>query len=372
LEQGFMLTMKLQSFGKSFSPVFFPRKRLIFTSSGSSEAILKATVAGRVAADIRNGKPIDNALKDALLKTADIFPTSSFGILAVDWKGGISIECNSRIFVVASVSSNDPRVVAEILPSTTPIMNKLVCYRDIQMKIALSKYPTMADQINIEFIGASLLKFFLVQFLECFENIRTITKDLKEVFGVEFIGFVSRNPFRHAALFPFSTPRNKNSLRGQTTLPTTHTESLITEKGTYRDGFGANFYYKKDVEKTFFKAEVTAPDSTTKNFFSLDAETFRSATLALWKTLEVVLGNLNLKSLTIEIDPSSQTAILATISTLPSAPILFPGPATFHTEYPGYMSAELGPLASNILDLPAVAMQMAGRISSRFDQDRGT
>ncbi|CZR59411.1 uncharacterized protein PAC_09303 [Phialocephala subalpina] len=333
---------------------------------GSGEAILKATVAGRAAAEVRNGKNIAKAIEDALLKSADLFPTSSCGVIGIDSEGEISMHCNSRIFAVASASSSSSEKAAGIIPSTIPTMNALICYEDNLLKAALSKYPTMANQIIIESRGAPLVTMELDLFLEYFETIWKIAQALKRFGGADFCAFVTRGG-GHSTIGPVSVPRKEGSSDSRRTSLSTQ-DSFVLEKRILTGGYQALFYCKPDAHEPFVGVGIVAHNSNTSGFFSIEANT-HSAASAIWETLQLLIEfGQDTNMLTIEIGPTSESGTLATISVSGSAPTFFPGPAPFHEVYPRYITTELGRRAVNLPDLPDLAARMSRQIFESFEE----
>lgn len=171
-------------------------------SSGSGESILKAAVAGKAASQVRQGKHVGDAVRDSVLDSARHFPESSCGVIAIDSKGTISIECNSRIFAVASKSASTP-LSAGIIRTTFPVLDQHICYEDDLLKAGLTKYPTAPNQITVQLKAAPTLALLDSDLLEnFFLKIRAHVFALREYCGATSCGFIS-NGKDYCHLVPF-------------------------------------------------------------------------------------------------------------------------------------------------------------------------
>ncbi|KAF4632737.1 hypothetical protein G7Y89_g5383 [Cudoniella acicularis] len=333
--------------------------------SGSGEAILKATVASRAACDVRNGKSIGKAIEDALLKSADLFPTSSCGIIGIYKSGEISIHCNSRIFAVASASSVSSTINAGIIPSTIPLMKSLVCYEDDLLRAGMSKYPTMPNQMVIEWKGYSPFETLERHlFLEYLQAMRTIAKGLQKYCDVKRCALNSAAG-RQTSIFPI--PDEKSPKSNEVASIEETDSGLTLQTHDLESGYQASFYSKSSEQYLLVKVEIRTSNpslNTSPGFLSLEIDAYNEACSALWKTCQILRGEFkqDLNSFTFEINTNSGSGSLATFSRLTSTALHFPAPAPFHDTYPGYLTTELGRRASNLLELSAIVDRVSNCI----------
>lgn len=348
-----MQTMWLALFGKLVQHTCIYVANFML-SSGSGEAILKATIAGRAAADVRHGKGLDEAIKDALLRSADLNPTSSSGAIGIDAKGTISIHCNSRIFAVASTSSTSPRIVAGFIPSTIPIINQLTCYENELIKVGMSRYPTAPNQMSVELKGSSsIMDLELKDFLNYFCTLKIIAHALQKVSGLELCGFVTAGE-REATLLPISGPPVCRRI--------TPSASLVALKEETRElpgDYRVTLHFEPPYDNPT-KLEIGPVNHMQIDMISTEDHTIKAA-IAIWTTLQLLHTEFGQgKALfVLEIFQAFTSGAIATISRRGSAARHFPAPAPFHAEFPGYMTTELGRRAENLLVLPAVAQEVS-------------
>lgn len=206
-------------------------------SSGSGEAILKAGVAGKAASQVRQGRRVGEAVRNSILDSARHFPGSSCGVVAIDRRGTISIECNSRIFAVASKSSTTP-LTAGIIRSTFPVLDQHVCYEDDLLKVGLTKYPTVPNQMTIQLKAApTLASLDSDLFHDFFLKTRAFALDLKDYCGATTCGFIS-DVKDYCHLVPFVEPAGvSNPLLGEAP-PNLTSEAPIISLIDYHTTYG--------------------------------------------------------------------------------------------------------------------------------------
>ncbi|RDW59185.1 hypothetical protein BP5796_12109 [Coleophoma crateriformis] len=320
--------------------------------SGSGETILKASIAGRAAADVRHGRGIDEAIKGALLRSTDLDQKSSSGAIGIDAKGTISIHCNSRIFAVASASSTS-QFVAGFIPSTIPIINQLICFENELIRVGMSRHPTAPNQLSVELKrNTSIMDLELKDFLDYFCTLRIMSHALQKISGLELCGFVMAGD-QEATLLPISAP-----LAGSEGTPESPTAlSLETRElpGDYR----ATFHFKPDYMNPA-KVEIGPANHMLTGLLSTEDYTIGLA-IAIWTTLELLHTEFGqTKALSVlEIYQAFTSGAIATLSESGSAESHFPAPAPFHKDFPGFMTVELGRRAENLLELPAIAQEVS-------------
>ncbi|RDW63732.1 hypothetical protein BP6252_11277 [Coleophoma cylindrospora] len=319
---------------------------------GSGEAILKASIAGRAAADVRHGRGIDEAIKGALLRSTDLDQTSSSGAIGIDAQGTISIHCNSRIFAVASASSTS-QFTAGFIPSTIPITNQLICFENELIQVGMSRHPTAPNQLSVELKNyTSIMDLELKDFLDYFCTLRIMSHALQKISGHELCGFVTAGE-QEATLLPISAP-----LAGSRSTPESPTD-LHLETRELPGDYMATLHFKPDYMKPT-KVEIGPASHMLTGMLSTEDYTIGMA-LAIWTTLELLHTEYGqTKALgVLEIYQAFTPGAVATLSESGSAESHFPAPAPFHEDFPGFMTMELGRRAENLLELPAIAQEVS-------------
>lgn len=323
-------------------------------SSGSGEAILKATVASKAVSNMSKGDCLHEAVKASVLRSAQFFPTSSCGVIAVDQKGDISIHCNSRIFAVASAGSHVP-TRAGVIRSTIPLLRQHVFYVDHLIMAGLAKYPTMPYQATAQLIGnLAVASLSLESFVRVFSKLRTIVKVLKEYTGSEDFGLV----------FSTSSEAHIYTFTSSATSAQYGTESVADVAEQLDDHFGAVVSISPDNEDALVRIQVAPRDETSiMDFSTLPPKAFLTLTTLLWEGIQVLVNKHGREPelLRLKLEPRSGTSFSASVfHSDPSLETTLedPSPVPFHSEYLGCLDTGLGLRARNLEELPEVAQEL--------------
>jgi isoaspartyl peptidase/L-asparaginase-like protein (Ntn-hydrolase superfamily) len=334
-------------------------------SSGSGEAILKATVASRAASNMSKGNCLHEAVKASVLRSAQFFPMSSCGVIAVDQKGDISIHCNSRIFAVASAGSHVP-TRAGVIRSTIPLLRQHVFFVDHSIMVGLAKYPTMPYQATAQLIGnIAVASLSLESFVRVFSKIRTTAKVLKQISGSEDCGLV----------FSTSSEAHIYTFISSPTSAQCDTESVSDIAEQLDDHFGAAVSISPDDEDALVRIQVVPRDETSiVDFSTLPPKAFLTLTTLLWEGIQVLVNKHSRgpDSLRLKLEPRSGTSFSASVfhsdSSLETA-LEDPSPVPFHSEYVGCLDTGLGLRARNLEELPGVAQELMLLMKDAIEQE---
>ncbi|KAL6230157.1 nucleophile aminohydrolase [Aspergillus navahoensis] len=203
--------------------------------SGSGDAILQATVAGRAAAAARSGTGLDEAIESAILTSAELYPQSSCGVIAVNRSGSITAQCNSRIFAVASADSSRSSLQAGITVPTVPILNQLAIFENDKIRAGMAKYPTFPNQIVVHPRSKQpALLLAADNFVDFFIWLRKLIKKVLCPTGSDDAAFVTSGESPSAFVFPVLRTRasqGTSSNLGQNYKSTVGQRQLAQNRG---------------------------------------------------------------------------------------------------------------------------------------------
>lgn len=320
---------------------------------------------------------LNTAVQKAVLKSAELFPESSCGVIAVDAVGNLSIHCNSRIFAVASASASasSTAVQAGIIPSTIPVLTQLAFYEDELMKAGVAKYPTLPNQIVLQFkspAASSLTALASDAFSRYFLRIRNLVQKVQDFHQAKTCGFVTGGN-NQAFLFPLTGARSQEGLRDQDCAGTqgeeedcsaqTNHENLAMVVRPLSHGHQARFYHDSPGDDTLNRVEIHPRYASSEDFFfSVDIDQYSQVIYEVWKMSQTISAEfgLDVSGLRLEIHPWRNCV---TISPAKNASSVFPIPAPFQQVCPKYLSTELGPRAESLADLAAVALKLSKHLS---------
>jgi hypothetical protein len=304
-------------------------------------------VAGRAAAAVRSGTELNDAVEEAILKSAELYPDSSCGVIAVDISGSISIHCNSRIFAVASATSSQGPGQAGIMGSTIPILNQLAIFEDEKIRAGMVKYPTFPNQIVVHSQPREpVLSMEAEPFVDFFIRIRRVIQKVQTFYNAPDIGFIACGKSSSAFAFPLliAPPSMDIVLKDDS-----HT--------TYRplgNGHRAIFHYAGDK---LIKVEIHRPDKT--GLFSAELQQYYQTILEIWNILQVLSQELGTDATRPQVEVHPQRKGYVTIFLASPCLSSFPKPAIFCDSFPEYLTPELGPKVTHMAGLGRLAGEMA-------------
>ncbi|KXG54682.1 Peptidase T2, asparaginase 2 [Penicillium griseofulvum] len=320
--------------------------------SGSGDAILQATVAGRAAAATRSGTKLNDAVEKAILKSAELYPDSSCGVIAIDASGSISIHCNSRIFAVASASSSQPEW-AGIARSTIPILSQLAIFENEKIIAGMVKYPTFPNQIVVcSQPREPILSLEAEPFVDFFIRLRRVIRKVQSFYQAPDIAFITCGKTSSAFVFPLSISTQYMDIDLKDDDYTT----------TYRplsDGHRADFHY---VDDRLIKVRIHRPDKA--GLFSTELQQYSQTILQIWTILQVLSREVGPDASRPHLEVHPQRKGHVTIFLGMPHPSSFPKPATFCDSLPGYLTPELGPKVADMASLGRLAGKMAEYLTS--------
>ncbi|EKV05980.1 Putative isoaspartyl peptidase/L-asparaginase [Penicillium digitatum] len=320
--------------------------------SGSGDAILQATVAGRAAAAARSGTELNDAVEKAILTSAKLFPDSSCGVIAVDIYGSISIHCNSRIFAVASANSSQHPGQAGIARLTIPILNQLAIFEDDKIRAGMVKYPTFPNQIVAQTqLREPVLSLEADVFADFFVRLRGVIQKVQSFYQAPDIAFITCDKSSWAFIFPLlmASPSMDTVLKD---------DSHITTR-PLSNGHRAEFHY---VEEKLIKVEIHRPDKT--GLFSADLQQYSQTILQIWNVLRVLSQELGPDTTPQQLEVHPQRKGSITIFLASPRPSSFPKPATFSDSLPEYLTTELGPKVTNVAGLGLLAGEIVAHLAT--------
>lgn len=140
-------------------------------------------VAGNIARYYTSGHSLEKAVARALGDVSDA--GISYAVAAIDAKGNSVIESTARLFSVAWGSS-DASTKSCLQPNTLPVLQRHEIYRDEQVLIGHSRYPTTPGHI-VAIIQRDSDLFSLPQedFVNVLKLISQTSSCLKKYYGVE-------------------------------------------------------------------------------------------------------------------------------------------------------------------------------------------
>ncbi|KAJ5950855.1 Peptidase T2 asparaginase 2 [Penicillium vulpinum] len=326
--------------------------RVAVVCSGSGDAILQATVAGRAAAAARSGTELNDAVEKAILKSAELYPDSSCGVIAVDISGSISIHCNSRIFAVASASSFQHSGQAGIVRSTIPILNQLTIFEDEKIKAGMVKYPTFPNQIVVHpRSGKPVLPLKAEAFVDFFIQLRRVVQKVQSFYQASDIAFITSGDSPSTFIFPL--------LLSPTSTDITFKDGNHTTTRPLNNGHSADFHYVADK---LIKVKIHRPEKT--RLFSTELQQYSQTILEIWGILQVLSQEVGPDAARPQLEVHPQRKGLVTILLTDPRPSLFPRPAIFCDSLPEYLTAELGPKATDMITLGRLAGEAAKYLTS--------
>jgi hypothetical protein len=309
-------------------------------------------VAGRAAAAARSGTKLNDAVEKAILKSAELYPDSSCGVIAIDISGSISIHCNSRIFAVASANSSQPRR-AGIARSTIPILNQLAIFEDEKIKAGMVNYPTFPNQVVVHSQPREpILSLEAEPFVEFFVGLRRVIQKVQSFYQAPDIAFITCGKTSSAFIFPLliSTQYVDIDLKD---------DSYTTTYRPLSDGHRADFHY---VDDRLLKVEIHRPDKA--GLFSTELQQYSQTVLQIWNILQVLSRELGPDASRPHLEVHPQRKGHATIFLDSPRPSSFPKPATFCDSVPKYLIPELGPKVTDMAGLGRLAGEMAEYLTS--------
>lgn len=341
-------------------------------SSGSGEAILKSMVAGKAAMHERLGYNLEDAVKTAVLNSAQYFENSSCGVIALDAKGNSSVHCDSRTFVVATAGSN-LSTRSGVVESTIPILNQLVCYEDSVIRVGMAKYPTMTAQLAMELKSPVPIAALDVEtFVDVFLRLRMIVGASRNHSRLQCGGFIMTTS-SVGYFYPLLVADiRRRGFRWKDWSSTSFEGQGFTET-TWRldNDLFAEIHHQHDETASPIKANIMSNSALSKGVFSLELDQFRQVLKTVWKTLRILVVDFQQcpASLRLSMAPSPVTGQLACVlsSSLSNGiPVGDPSPAAFQHEYLGFVSPRLGARAENLTELASAAQTLAGNIQEAF------
>lgn len=304
-------------------------------------------MAGRAAAAARSGTKLNDAVEKAILKSAELCPDSSCGVIAVDISGSISIHCNSRIFAVASANSSQHPKQAGIARSTIPILNQLAIFEDGKIRAGVVKYPTFPNQIVVHPQPREpVLSLEAEAFVDFFIRLRRVIQKVQSFYQAPDVAFITCGKSSSAFVFPLlMVPKSMDIYLkddGHTT--------------TYRplsNGHHAVFHY---VDEKLIKVEIHRPDKT--GLFSVEPQQYSQTILQIWNIIQALPQELG-PDTTPQLEVHPQRKGHVTIFLVSPRLSSFPKPATFCGSLPEYLTTELGPKVTDMAGLGRLAGKMA-------------
>jgi hypothetical protein len=331
-------------------------------------------VASQAASKLSRCASLSDAIRGSVLRSAQLFPTSSCGVIAVHREGDISIHCNSRLFAIASAGSHIP-TIAGVIRSTIPLLKQLVVFEDDFLAVALAKYPTMANQLTAELKRTSCVAALeLDAFLDVFSKLRIIAESSSHYFGIVDCGIIMSTP-TEAHLYHFTSPMSSFPCSTGSEAGISNGERVIVITEQMDEYCSAETRMFPEEEDVLARIELFPAIP----FYKADTfPLFHKAFIILWRTLQVLITehNKDPTSLRLKIEPIYRTNELEPISSKGlrasvfrsdfshGSPLNDPCPAAYHAHYPGYMETRLGSRAQNLAELPTVAEQLSAQMKS--------
>lgn len=354
-------------------------------SSGTGETILKASLAGKIAAAVNNNTALDRAVKEAILYMAKQSEDASCGVIAIDAAASVSIQNSSRVFATASATSSSPSV-ALLGQNTISILTQHQFYEDDILRAGLTRYPTTPMQVAIELQGqVALCALDAYLFKKFFLKVWKLTEVLRATTGVSHCGFVSRGEFQ-STIIPIyrNGPTRTDSFYQKDGTAThsvlingcsrndvglqsynAHTSVRSDGEGTQKrvqldDGHLACYWFGSSSRP--MEIEVSSLDETSTR----NAETEWTNLLQVtWELMQHVKDEYKVNKFGFTIKPTERCHVhIVLIPTVFSDPSLemIPSPAKFQETYPGYLTDKLGPLTSKLQDMSAKAAVLRKRL----------
>ena len=352
-------------------------------------------MAGKVAAEVGGGGVLDEAVRKAILGSAERFPQSSCGVISVSADGAVCIRNNSRLFVAASASSLPPTPrVAGVLPSSFPLLNQHIVYQDSVMKAGLAKYPVVPNQMAVELRpGLGLPSLDLVPFLLFFRALSYVVGALRHHAGPVRCGFIMGGNSA-GFVFPVNSkkacppPGRKTESASvaawkvcpdggevpvavvsptRSAVPSDSEGSNEVRKTTGLDeGHVMEAAIRTTPQKSLSEARILSRKPGHKPLFHLPLSEYLCFLAATWKALRLVSTEygIPLSSLRIEVVPDCPRGAEIKIMPPSSARSHFPRAVPYYEQWPGFMTTESGAMAQDLDTFDLVASQLRARLNS--------
>lgn len=359
---------------------------------------MKSGVAGKVAAEVSGGAVLEEAVRKAVLGSAERFPQSSCGVISVSADGAVCIRNNSRLFVAASASSLPATpIVAGVLPSSFPVLNQHIVYQDAMMKAGLAKYPIVPNQLAVELRpGLQLPSLDLVPFLVFFRTLSHVVGALRDYIGPVRCGFIMGGDSA-GFVFPVNSKkacpppaREKQAAAmaawkvcpdggevpavavspKRSAAPADVGDSTEVRKTTNLDeGHLMEASLRTMPEKMLSQVRVLGRKPGHVPLFHLPRSEYLGFLAATWKALRLISTeyDMPLSSLRIEVVPDCPRG--AEIKILPpsSTRSYFPRAVPYYEQWPGFMTVESGTMAKDLDTFDLMAAQLRTHLNLKLD-----
>ncbi|KAK2591334.1 hypothetical protein QQS21_010987 [Conoideocrella luteorostrata] len=372
-------------------------RNVAIVCSGSGEAILQTTTAGKIAAYYSAGSSLDDAVRTAILQTGDAFPKSSCGCIAISSEGEISIQSNSRLFTTAAATSQSGTRTANVLAPSILALKHHMFYTDTLMQAGFCKYPTRKYQIIAEVKpNRKGNTFNFVLFERFFLTIRRLASEIQATLGCTGFKFITEGPTK-VFLSPFRMITTNNpalsdaeveSHRSWEQCPDGATSSGRTENRAHLcemkasttalslkcfeeeldDNFCLKIWTVRESEGSKLdRAEIHEKHNcSTRDFFNLDPRRFHNVIAAIWSALKILTKRFDTHTDSIAFQsPCVSSAIVIEIRPLETILQHFPSPAPYCGNSQDAPSIECGVIAPDFEELGSLAAVTRERLYDR-------
>ena len=144
---------------------------MISCSSGNGDDIVSSSIASKIAT-LAQTRSLDEAARQVILEKAAKKP-SACAVIAMDSAGHISVQSSARAFSTASCTPSESSVSA--INTTTPLLSQHIFYQDSLMVAGLTRYPITPGHVVADCKTAALLSLNMTRFLSAMTTLRRMS-----------------------------------------------------------------------------------------------------------------------------------------------------------------------------------------------------